>query len=81
MDIYCPICAEPMDMMELHEIDGMDFDQARAAFFADGCDAVGFRCSDSRGSMVAAASAALADLLGDDIDGIAAMMDDFVGGY
>ena len=76
MDIYCPKCAEPLDMDELHYIDGLGFDAARKAFYADGCAGIGFTCSAGGGGLRADAAAAMYDLLGDDIDGAAAMLDD-----
>jgi hypothetical protein len=51
-----------------------------------GCAAIGYRCSesdtetdDSFGLTRAEASSALYDLLGDDIDGAASMLDDMFG--
>ena len=37
MDIYCPLCGEPWDMDELHEVEDTDFDTARKRFRRDGC--------------------------------------------
>jgi len=87
MDIYCPICGEPYDMDEFHDVEGMTFTQATRNFDATGCAVLadGIRpsyCKADRGPQgvfglsAAEASGALFDLLGDDIDGIAAMMED-----
>jgi hypothetical protein len=89
MDIICPRCAEPMDLYELHEFNSsesylgaipMTFDEARKVFFdpSQGCGQLfnGKPC-DKVESIAADASALLADMLGDDVDGIAAMMEDF----
>ena len=76
MDLYCPRCAEPMDVDSLHDTD-YSFPEARNLFFSRGCGVLfnGTPCPQID-SEVADASAAMLDLLGDDVDGIAAMMDD-----
>lgn len=78
MDIICPVCTEPWDISELHENDeGLSFSEANTLFHTKGCGAVfGGSCkpvSSLRGDV----SAAMFDVLGDDVDGIAAMMEDF----
>lgn len=90
MDIYCVRCGEPWDMDELHyraEETDTDYRTVRAEFYSLGCEAMGEgkcerqepmsgdRLSDS------AAMSVLVDLLGDDIDGIASMMEDYRLGY
>lgn len=77
MDITCPKCSEPCDMDELHEFD-MSFDAAKNLFFTQGCGVLfnGRPCETVR-SLAADASAALFDLMPDDVDGIASMMEDF----
>jgi hypothetical protein len=76
MDIICPVCSEPWDVDELHYTDGLTFDQARRIFFSKGCGAVfGGSCKPNPTAQ-SSISAALADMLGDDIDGIAAMTED-----
>ncbi len=89
MDIYCPKagCGEPVDNDSLHDAvaDGLhaDYRAAAAAFRSQGCEAIGFVHSvgnDSTGAYGltnAQAAEALYDLLGDDMDGMAAMMEDF----
>lgn len=52
------------------------FDQVRKDFFERGCVVLGTRCSKVVNPERAAATSALAEYLGDDIDGIAAMLDD-----
>ena len=82
MDIYCPRCSEPWDMAELHaaveEGYAADYDDARRTFFADGCGTLfgGLPCQENR-TIRSEASLALADVLGEDIDGIASMLEDF----
>jgi hypothetical protein len=83
MDLYCPVCAEPIDFDELHYMgdytDGVDvpFAVARERFARIGCEAFGQSHNrDGVGSFRAEASSMLFDLLGDDVDGVAAMMED-----
>lgn len=81
MDIRCPICSEPWDLDELHDVPGMSFEEARQRFYSEGCGMTfgSKTCepADAQASERAAISSALADLLGDDIDGIAAMEEDY----
>lgn len=85
MDIYCPVCAEPWEIDSLHDMaeeEGQTFSQVRRAFFADGCGTAfkswGITCEPATGRAGARAmvSAMLADILGDDIDGIASELED-----
>jgi len=80
LDIYCKVCGEPLDVAELHDIEGMTFGEARNAFYAEGCVGVGFTHSNTKASHGPEIEA-LQELLGDDIDGVAAMMEDFDLGY
>lgn len=82
MDIICPICAEPWEIDTLHdyaEEQDQTFAQVSKAFRTKGCgkafDAWGITTckADDRAGM----RLVLADLLGDDIDGYAALMEDF----
>lgn len=87
MDIYCPRCGEPWGIDELRDVETVDgvpmtFAQARKLFFGKGCGAVfgyGRPCEPANDVMRSRAGVAgmLADLLGDDVDGIAADMEDF----
>ena len=90
MDIYCVRCCEPWGMDELHyraeEIAGT-FATVRDDFYSRGCEALGeAKCErvDALGEdgklSKGVAMSALIDLLGDDIDGIASMMDDYQAG-
>lgn len=86
MDVYCPVCSEPFDTYEFHDVaeeQGVTFRQAYRNFVAEGCKSIngGKACAPekatsevSRGS----AFAVMAELLGDDIDGAAAMLDDML---
>ena len=78
MDIYCPRCGEPCDMDELHDA-RQPYNVARRLFFnpAEGCGIVfsDTRCTARRTDMGDKAYLA-AQLLGDDVDGIASILDD-----
>ncbi|MGZ3472791.1 MAG: hypothetical protein ACXVA6_22775 [Isosphaeraceae bacterium] len=76
MDIYCPVCGEPWDLDELHAVPGTAFEAARRRFAAEGCGVFGTRHNSAVDSDKAAKSAVLHELLGDDIDGIASLMED-----
>lgn len=80
MDIPCPRCGEPWDIAELHyyaKNEGITYEQAQREFQKRGCYAMGAGAScepveDNR----TAAAAVLYELMGDDLDGVAAMMED-----
>jgi hypothetical protein len=78
-DIYCHICGEPVEIAELHYVAedfNSTFGDVLEAFTADGCDALGGICNpvpDTRRAYVASIAA---ELMGDDVDGIASMMED-----
>lgn len=82
MDLICPKCAEPTDNDSLHdaveEALFQNYREAAAAFRSEGCTALGFSHNEETvGSLRAQASWAIMDLLGDDMDGAASMMEDF----
>lgn len=89
MDIFCPKCCEPCDIDTLHEFvaemrdlfpnDGYNFDDTYRRFVSEGCGAAfpgwGWSCepaSPGRGAVLGE----LAELLGDDVDGFAALCED-----
>ena len=77
MDIKCPKCGEPWGMDTCHEVakeDGTTFDEVYADFRAVGCRALG---ATHNGNSANPAIGELADLLGDDMDGFASMLEDF----
>lgn len=78
-DIYCPKsgCGEPVEIDHFHEVPDMTFDQAYKAFQSKGCEGVGLTHSTGNTSMRSDASSAMMDIMGDDPDGIAAMLEDF----
>lgn len=79
MDIKCKVCREPWDMDSLHDLvaegRAANFDEAREWFYRDGCEAFG----SSHGEIAANGDAIgmLQELLGDDVDGLAALTEDF----
>ena len=85
MDIYCHRCGEPWEIDTFHDIAderGETFAVVMSAFQREGCGATGWvaaceRATGDGARMRGDLSAALADMLGDDVDGIAAMMEDF----
>lgn len=76
MDIYCPVCGEPWAIDELHEVPDKHFALAQRRFRSEGCAVFGSRHNDPADRGRAATAAVLFDLLGDDIDGIASLMDE-----
>lgn len=90
MDIICPRCSEPLDVYELHDIEDpsplgaygnkLTYEQARKIFFdpKKGCGFLfnGKPCEINQ-TEASMASAILNDFLGDDTDGVAAMLEDF----
>ena len=86
MDIYCPKCAEPVEIDYLHDIaddQHTTFTEVLHRFQSDGCKALDSRCNPRKDHGRASAAAVLYDILGDDIDGAAAMLEDFemIGGF
>jgi hypothetical protein len=92
MDIKCRICGEPWDMDCIHEAIAEDIsrDAVRAmsqemyekefynpkkeAFFSKGCSVLGGRCSSTKADPIVGM---LYEVLGDDLDGAGAMMEDY----
>ena len=86
MDIYCRKCGEPWDNDEIHEVAeerGRTYDAVAAVFRRRGCVALGGTCGEGLeerdsfyGLTRAEAASALYDVLGDDMDAAASMMED-----
>ncbi len=80
MDILCSRCGEPWDNDTFHDVaeeQGITYREAVRRFQADGCGATGWcdPCEPVHNNRTAVAGM-LYDLLGDDVDGAAAMLDD-----
>jgi len=79
MDIYCVRCGEPTDMDYLHDVAAEQettFAKVLAAFQTKGCEALGEPQCERRPSLRSEAMSAMFDILGDDVDGAASMMED-----
>lgn len=89
MDIYCTRCGEPWDNDSIHDrVDELRADQelvngkvpsykvVKDDFVRRGCVALGGRCNDEPDRKRAELSAALFDILGDDVDGVMVEMED-----
>jgi len=81
-DIRCTKCGEPWDIDTLHEMgdwvgETLTFAQARERFYREGCRAFRTVHNVEIDTTRASAEAVLVDLLGDDVDGVAAMLEDF----
>ena len=80
MDLYCPRCADPVDNDYFHEVaeeTGTTYREVAGAFRSKGCEALGDTCNQNHDTRAAMYVAAAYDLLGDDMDGAAAMLADF----
>lgn len=77
MDIRCPKCAEPWEIDALHAEAadrGEDFAVIREDFFRRGCEAL--LDSHVRRTKASPAIAEVYQLLGDDVDGAAVLLED-----
>lgn len=87
MDIYCPVCGEPWELECFHDVADekqIAFSQACRDFRRDGCVSTGWvrKCErpsfeDAWSRAMADAAATLFEVLGDDVDGVASMLEDF----
>lgn len=80
MDIYCPKCGDPVEVDYLHDVadeQERTFSAVRVDFTNRGCAALGSTCNPDVNEMRAMASAALMELSGDDLDGVASELEDF----
>jgi len=73
MDLYCQRCGEPYEFVYVN--DDMPAEERARFFKGEGCPACFGKPVEER-PFRAQLAAAMADVLGDDTDGIAAMMDD-----
>lgn len=88
MDILCTKCGEPWEIDSLHELIADDklavagdpnyeqvFSNLYARFRKEGCAVFGIPCSDN---VAHPALLSIAEILGDDVDGYASTVDDFL---
>ena len=77
MDLNCQVCGEPYEHYHVeHE---MGKEERKTFLDGKGCDACHGRVPKGGRPDKALASEVLMDFLGDDLDGVAAMMEDFEG--
>ncbi len=76
MDLLCPQCGEPWDIDELHET-GLSYEEARLKFRSMGCEVFDSDHNEQIDAEGASLSGALMDILGDDMDAVAAELEDF----
>ena len=82
MDIHCRNCGEPWENETLHEVAqemGTTYSKVAKDFSAKGCkafDGSDYETSHCTADSRAEARGAIADLLGDDLDGYASTMED-----
>lgn len=91
MTIRCPKCGEPWTFDSLHtEVDrrkngGLEsatFDEVRKDFYRRGCAALDeCPCNEDKTTEIASMAGALYEMLGDTIDGAAAMLEDYEMGF
>jgi hypothetical protein len=74
MDLYCPRCGEPWDNDEFHSAEYPYRDAVRR-FRKEGCGVFGVNCEKVRTGR-GEATAALMDLMPDDMDGVMSALDD-----
>lgn len=83
MDIYCCKCGEPVELDYIHDVvadriaagdTAATYSIVAAEFRRTGCPAIGGSCNTD--TVAHPAVSAMYDLLGDDMDGAAAMMED-----
>ena len=75
MDLYCQICGEPWE--HYHVVHEMEREEREEFLAGKGCDGCHGKVPEGGRPVTAQASAVLMDMLGDDLDGVAAMMEDF----
>lgn len=81
-DIFCAVCAEPWDMDSIHDIAEereLSYNDARKLFREQGCKALGTSHNDTKlaSGEALAGYAVLADFLGDDVDALVSLSEDF----
>ena len=82
MDVYCHICGEPWEndtFQDVAEENKLTYADVQHLFRRTGCEVItgGMKCKP-RETVQGAAMLALYDVLGDDFDGIASTLEDFL---
>lgn len=80
MDVYCVMCGEPVDPDEFHNIAddrGTSYTEVARRFASEGCPGIGVKCNPNVNRRRVVQAEAFYELLGDDMDGAAAMFDEF----
>jgi ssDNA-binding Zn-finger/Zn-ribbon topoisomerase 1 len=81
VDVYCQKCGEPWDVFSLHDIDREFADGRRRFLNGEGCPAC--RWGENASEEPPARSVAMRtarEVLGDDVDGMAAVIEDLKEG-
>ena len=79
MDLYCQLCGEPWDLFYVQDDMDIDGQKGDAKKFkkGNGCPACAWgKKAPKEKPLIAEAASAIYDVLGDDIDGIAAELED-----
>lgn len=76
MDMRCPICLEPWDNDEFHEVEGETYRSAVRRFRQEGCAVFGSSHGEVASSDQRAIVRELMDFAGDDTDGLMSMLED-----
>lgn len=76
MDVYCPVCGEPVDIAEFHYVEAMTYKQAYRGFQKIGCAIFGGRHNPDGLKDKAEQAREVYALLGDDVDSAASMLDE-----
>lgn len=79
-DVHCPKCGDPCEIDYFHDVaddNGTTFRKVQQDFALRGCVAIDMACNPKGDTFKGMVSSAMFDLMGDDVDGVAAMMDDF----
>ena len=82
MDVYCQHCNEPWDTWEVYNELGdeniSDLDAKMDFLKGIGCPSCHWgKLGQPKDSFISAAMDAMSDILGDDVDGMASMLDDY----
>jgi len=83
MDVHCRICGEPWDQFEFHAVAedmGSTYREVSADFRKRGCVALGASQCIPVDCDRTVLAGVVYDLLGDDIDGAAALLEDMIAG-